>query len=655
MKTRALHKILFYCLSVLTLNISLNAQWVNNTNENTKLVIDVIDPVNISVVDDSKGGTFIFWQDKKELGGSQVLFIHLDGSGTVSFRADGKKISQLPGQMLNPVSTASSNGTAVVLWKDYSHNTSGDLYLQKVTSNGNLLWSPSGLQLTNPNEEVNDYLLTSTEQGQVFVSYVAKSKNLNSVYSIKIKLINADGKVVGKDEGIVVHSSSNRKSNPNILVDEGGGVFIFWIESEKGKNVLYAQHINQAGKLLWGTKPLMVSSSLQSITTYSVQFCGDNKIYSCWQTQSMDKDIYHQLIDFKGNILWTGGGKLVTKQKGSQSNPQAVAYDNSIILSWTNEIKNEHKVFLQKFDLKGNSVWKNGPVNPVNENSDQFGQKIISDGKNGTVIAWIDKRSDSGSGDIYSQRINSSGELVWIDKGVLVGSHSNSLKSYLSLISDKRGGAIAIFKDTRNKESEIYGQKIFSTGTYISQIVGFKSELINDKIKISWYSANENGDTKYTIEKTSLADSGITGWQTVSVVNSHGKANANYYEYFDTPYESGTLYYRIVQNDIDGNEQSSEVSKIVYFKGADEIVVAQNSPNPFSDQTKISFYLPTPKRVTVEFFNNRIEKISEVSNQLFNAGENEITFSAKGLEPGIYFFRFKADEFVDVKKMMITK
>jgi len=632
-----------------------SAQWVNNTNENTRLVIDVIDPVNISVVDDSKGGTFIFWQDKKELGGNQVLFIHLDGSGKVSFRADGKKISQLPGPMLNPVSTVSSAGSVVTIWKDYSHNLSGDLYAQRVTANGNLLWSPSGLQLTNPTEEINDYSLTSSEQGQIFVSYVAKSKNLNVVYSIKVKMVNVNGKIIGKDEGITIHSSPNRKSNISILVDNSGGAFIFWIESEKNKNVLYAQHINQTGKLLWGSKPLTISSTAQSITTYLVQMFGADKIYSCWQIQSRDKDIYHQLIGIKGNNIWDRGGKLITKQNGNQSNPQAVAYDSSIIVSWTNEIKNDHKVFLQKYNLKGNPVWKNGPVSPVNEKSDQFGQKIISDGKNGALLAWIDKRGDLGSGDIYSQRINSSGDLVWHDKGVLVGSHSNSLKSYLSLIPDKRGGAIAIFKDTRNKANEIYGQKIFSTGTYISQIVGFKSELINDKIKISWYSANETGDTKYTIEKTSLADSGITGWQEVKVENSHGKANANYYEYYDTPYQSGTLYYRIVQKDDEGNEQSSEVSKIVYFKGADEVIVAQNSPNPFSDQTNISFYLPTPKRVTIEFFNNRIEKISEISNQLFNAGENEVTFSAKDLEPGIYFFRFKADEFVDVKKMVITK
>lgn len=634
---------------------AVTAQWVNNTNENTRLVMDVIDPINISVVDDSKGGTFIFWQDKKELGGSQVLFIHLDGSGKVSFRADGKKISQLSGPMLNPVSSVSSTGSAVVLWKDYSRNQSGDLYIQRVLSNGNILWLPSGLQLTNPTEEVNDYSLTADRQGYTYVCYVSKSKTLNTVYSIKIKTVNGDGKIIGKDEGTTVYSSANRKSNTSILPDVNGGTFVFWIESEKNKNILFAQYIDKTGKLIWGINPLTVSKTSQSITTYSVQLSGLNKIYSCWQIQAQDKDIYHQLIDTEGNTVWDRGGRIATKQEGNQSNPQAVTSDSTILLSWTNEIKNDHKVYLQKFNLRGNLIWNNSPVIPVNENSDQFGQKIIGDGKNGAVLAWVDKRTDSGSGDIYSQRINSSGSMLWNDKGVLVGSHSNSLKSYLSLISDKRGGAIAIFKDTRNNANEIYGQKIFSTGTYISQIVGFKSELINDKIKISWYSANETGDTKYTIEKTSLADSGITGWQEVDVVKSHGKANANYYEYFDTPFESGTLYYRIVQKDNEGNEQSSEVSRVVYFKGADEIIVAQNSPNPFSDQTKISFYLPTPKRVTIEFFNSRVEKVNEISNQLFNAGENDVTFSAEGLAPGIYFFRFKADEFAEVKKMVIAK
>jgi len=63
--------------------------------------------------------------------------------------------------------------------------------------------------------------------------------------------------------------------------------------------------------------------------------------------------------------------------------------------------------------------------------------------------------------------------------------------------------------------------------------------------------------------------------------------------------------------------------------------------------------MPNPDMVEIEFFNDHVEKISELDKS-FPAGENRITFYSKGLKPGIYFYRLRVDNFVDVKKMTIT-
>jgi hypothetical protein len=63
--------------------------------------------------------------------------------------------------------------------------------------------------------------------------------------------------------------------------------------------------------------------------------------------------------------------------------------------------------------------------------------------------------------------------------------------------------------------------------------------------------------------------------------------------------------------------------------------------------------MPNPDMVEIEFFNDHVEKISELDKS-FPAGENSITFYSKGLKPGIYFYRLRVDNFVDVKKMTIT-
>jgi hypothetical protein len=237
---------------------------------------------------------------------------------------------------------------------------------------------------------------------------------------------------------------------------------------------------------------------------------------------------------------------------------------------------------------------------------------------------------------------------------VPVATNHNTPKSYISLIVDDAGGAVVIFKNSRNGKNKIYGQKIFSTGDYISQIEDLTTSITgSDSVKISWNSRVGQNSVKFNVERAVQTQDGNSEWHSLGTVNSSDKNNALNYEYFDVPTVAGTLFYRITQTDSKGNTQRSDVSHINYFRGSSEIIVTQNIPNPFVDSTVISFYLPNPAMVEIEFFNDHVEKISEM-NRSFPAGERSITFYSQGLKPGIYFYRFKVDDFVDVKKMIIT-
>lgn len=47
--------------------------------------------------------------------------------------------------------------------------------------------------------------------------------------------------------------------------------------------------------------------------------------------------------------------------------------------------------------------------------------------------------------------------------------------------------------------------------------------------------------------------------------------------------------------------QYSTVEKVDYFRDVESIMLGQNSPNPFSSTTAISFYLPEEDEITFEF------------------------------------------------------
>jgi hypothetical protein len=123
----------------------------------------------------------------------------------------------------------------------------------------------------------------------------------------------------------------------------------------------------------------------------------------------------------------------------------------------------------------------------------------------------------------------------------------------------------------------------------------------------------------------------------------------------DFPEENGTLYYRVTQKNFEGKELNADLTRVNFFSEPSEIVVTQNIPNPFNDSTKISFFLPVETKISLKIFNSSLENIFEINSQPFPAGKNELYFAADNLDPGIYFYKFEANEFVDVKKMVIAR
>lgn len=650
MKSLYLFVILY--LFTIPLNTAL-AQWANNPAENTQIAFDLADPINISAVGDQSGGAFIFWEDNVTGLQNEVRFMHIEPNGDISFRSDGKRISERIGDQDNPAAVSAGRNAAVVIWKDFSGSKTGELFAQKVNSRGTNLWNVEGIKINRLEKEISDYSLCADSRNEVFITYLAKEPGRVFNSHIMLQKISPDGRILFDSTGLTVSASPNSKLTPSVLPDDSGGVYVFWLEGSGNREVILSQHYDKTGKALWGKKPLAVTDNNLNVISFNAINSGKD-IYIAYQVLKKNKAVYHQLIDYKGKLLWGKNGRSCSVMASIQSMPQMINSGNSLILSWTNEIDNDRNIYIQKYDRTGRPQWMTGGLPVVRMSGDQFGQRLISDDHNGAIIAWLDRRAVSVTGNIYSQRVTAEGRLMWDSTGIAIGSYFNTPKSYLNLLSDGSGGAIAVFKEKRNSKNGIFVQKIFSTGTFVSQIIGFNAGIVSDSIKISWYSANEIPQSSYSIERCMQTDTGNTDWQKIAGITSNSSMSANYYEYYDKPDTSGTLYYRVVLGDNSGNSQTSDISRVTYLESANYIIVTQNNPNPFSDSTVIKFYLPEESNVKIEFFDNHIEKIDEIRNR-FPAGENSVTFMANNRQPGIYFYKFESGSFVEVKKMVLTK
>jgi hypothetical protein len=81
----------------------------------------------------------------------------------------------------------------------------------------------------------------------------------------------------------------------------------------------------------------------------------------------------------------------------------------------------------------------------------------------------------------------------------------------------------------------------------------------------------------------------------------------------------------------------------------------QNYPNPFNSATNIRFSLPMASHAKIEVFNILGQRVETVLNTYLPAGYHRVDFDAGRYASGVYFYRIQADQFTDVKKMVLLR
>ena len=83
--------------------------------------------------------------------------------------------------------------------------------------------------------------------------------------------------------------------------------------------------------------------------------------------------------------------------------------------------------------------------------------------------------------------------------------------------------------------------------------------------------------------------------------------------------------------------------------------LSQNYPNPFNPVTSIKYTLPNDAIVNIKIYNILGQEVKVLENSFKLAGEYIMQFNGSELTSGIYFYRFTAGNFTEVKKMLILK
>ncbi|MBK7957902.1 MAG: hypothetical protein IPK03_07090 [Bacteroidetes bacterium] len=144
------------------------------------------------------------------------------------------------------------------------------------------------------------------------------------------------------------------------------------------------------------------------------------------------------------------------------SNPQIISdgFGGSII-TWNNA----GNLYAQKINSSGIFQWGiNGITICSLAIGTRFNSQLFADSSGGAIIIWRDTRN--GNDDLYTQRINASGTALWAANGLAICTAIGNQKN-AEIISDNSGGFIVSWEDERTGTSDIYAQRISSLGSVI--------------------------------------------------------------------------------------------------------------------------------------------------------------------------------------------
>ncbi len=430
---------------------------------------------------DGAGGVFVVWQDLRDESTYKVYAQRISAAGVPLWGANGIPVCTGSGDQLVPHLTTDGAGGAIVTWND-ARSLLTDIYCQRLSPTGALLWNPTGVPLCTAGGPQHDETVIPDGAGGAIVAWWDRRDNAAAVVGdVYAQRVNSEGNVIWAADGVPVCVTGGSQQYPMIVADGAGGGIITWADdrSPSSQMDIYAQRVDADGNRLWTTNgvPLCTAPNDQSSTAIATDGAGGAIV--AWADTRSTERIYAQRISSAGAVQWTANGVPVSGGLGETLPAILTDGAGGAILAWmdfSHFPSTQADIRAQRISSSGATQWGATGVAVCDFAGMQFLPAMTTDGAGGAIVTWTDYRADGINPDLYARRVTSAGSVLWspATKGTAV-STAVEAQSMPAIVPSGSGGAILAWQDTRNGASDIYAQRVHSDGE-LGGTVGVSSD-----------------------------------------------------------------------------------------------------------------------------------------------------------------------------------
>ncbi|MBI5647662.1 MAG: T9SS type A sorting domain-containing protein [Ignavibacteriae bacterium] len=278
-------------------------------------------------------------------------------------------------------------------------------------------------------------------------------------------------------DGTPVCIMPGAQKRPRIISDGAGGVIAVWDDTRNGDADLYAQRLDSSGVPCWSLNGVPVITVSWSQQYPALASDGQGGAIVVWQdTRSTGFTIYAQHLASTGMILWGDAGRRVSGGSQAAVLPQVLADGmKGAVIVWEDgrAPSSGADIYAQRIDSVGALLWNADGVPLCTATGAQKSPRIAPVSSAGACIVWQDQRASATMSDIYAQLIDSAGRVQWLSNGLAICKASDNQFSP-EIVSDGAGGAIIAWLDARfGYTVRPFAQRLNPAGNLLWQLNGY--------------------------------------------------------------------------------------------------------------------------------------------------------------------------------------
>ncbi len=375
----------------------------------------------------ANGDVIVLWSDTRN-GNRDIYSQKIAYDGTMIWGNDGKPVTNLPGRQEDPVAIEDGAGGAFVAWVDYRLDIAGDIFIQHIDSNGDILLDPNSVALCQfPGTQISINMCTDGNGG-VFVTWQDKRNGVNDdIYGTHIS---SDHVIINPGDGYPIAAINGNQTRKSIEYAGNGEALLVWTDTrESGNSEIYGQRFGTDLAPIFDEGGINISNALNLDVGPRTTFMHGDTNFVVWQNGDESATVLYNLITSSGVVFET------------------------------------HRI------LSDNDAIKSGP-------------RVKNDVLGNIFIVWKDLRSDPVNGDQYTQKIDFNGDIAWDSSGIRLD-NSELLNQNVRFVADDLGGAWYFWENGIFPNVDIVGSNISTNGIvneyFITQQSGYQFAPIAEK------------------------------------------------------------------------------------------------------------------------------------------------------------------------------